>query len=118
MSTSHYQGSCQCGAVQYEAELDLDKTLTCNCSRCQRMGFVLAFAPAGDFQLKRGEDNLTEYRFNKKAIRHLFCKTCGVEGFAYGSMPDGSPTVAVNVNCLEGVQPRELRSQAVDGRSF
>jgi hypothetical protein len=118
MSVSHYQGSCQCGAVQYEVDVDLDSTITCNCSRCQRMGFVLAFAPQESFTLKSGERNLTEYLFNNTAIRHFFCATCGVESFAYGTMPDGSATVAINVNCLSDVNPRELDSQHVDGRSF
>lgn len=118
MAVTHYEGGCQCGSVQYEVDVDLASTVTCNCSRCQRMGFVLAFAPLENFHLKSSEDNLSEYLFNKKAIRHLFCSTCGVESFAYGKMPDGSPTVAVNVNCLTGVEPRELNSQHVDGRSF
>lgn len=118
MSTSHYEGSCQCGAVSYEVDVDLDSTITCNCSRCQRMGFVLAFAPLSNFQLRSGADNLSEYLFNTKAIQHLFCKTCGVESFAYGKGPDGTSTVAVNANCLSGVEPRELKSQHVDGRSF
>jgi hypothetical protein len=81
------------------------------------MGFVLAFSPRDDFHLKSGEQALTEYLFNKKAIRHLFCSTCGVESFAYGKMPDGSPIVAINVNCLDDVDPRSLKSQHVDGRS-
>jgi hypothetical protein len=82
------------------------------------MGFVLAFTPAENFHLKSGEQHLTEYLFNKKAIRHLFCSTCGVESFAYGKMPNGSPTVAINVNCLAGVDPRMLESKHVDGKSF
>ena len=118
MALNHYEGGCQCGAVRYEVDVDLDNTITCNCSRCQPMGFVLAFAPQDRFVLKSGEGNLTEYLFNKKVIRHLFCSTCGVESFAYGKMPDGSPTVAINVNCLSKVDPRELNSQHVDGRSF
>lgn len=118
MAVAHYEGGCQCGAVHYEVDADLENTLTCNCSRCQRMGFVLAFAPRESFELKSGEDNLTEYLFNKNVIRHLFCTTCGVESFAYGQMPDGSPTVAINVNCLDGVEPRTLNSRHVDGRSF
>src|SRR5690606_817558 len=104
--------------VHYEVEVNLDSTVTCNCSRCQRMGFVLAFTPRDKFQLQSGEDKLTEYLFNRNAIRHLFCSVCGVESFAYGSMPDGSPVVAVNVNCLTGVDPRALQSQHVDGRNF
>lgn len=118
MASETYQGGCQCGAVRYQVSADLGNTITCNCSRCQRMGFVLAFSPREDFHLQSGEEVLTEYFFNKKAIRHLFCSRCGVESFAYGTMPDGSPTVAINVNCLEGVDPRGLTSQHVDGRSF
>jgi hypothetical protein len=102
--------------VSYEADADLDQTITCNCSRCQRLGIVLAFAPRGAFTLKSGEDNLTEYRFNTKKLQHLFCKTCGIESFAYGTSPaDGSSMVAINVNCLEGVNPRALSSHPYDG---
>ncbi len=118
MATQHYSGSCQCGAVAFETDLDLDHTLTCNCSRCQRLGSVLSFTPGSAFTLKSGESALTEYTFNKQKIRHMFCKTCGIEPFAYGEMPDGSPVTAVNVNCLEGVDPRSLRSKHVDGKSF
>ena len=50
------------------------------------MGFVLAFSPRESFHLNSGEEVLTEYLFNKKAIRHLFCKICGVESFAYGEV--------------------------------
>jgi hypothetical protein len=32
-------------------------------------------------------------------------------------MPDGSAIAAINVNCLEGVEPRKLHSKHVDGRS-
>ncbi|MEM8810572.1 MAG: GFA family protein [Cyanobacteria bacterium P01_G01_bin.38] len=117
MSVQHYKGGCQCGAVAYEVDVDIDQAITCNCSRCQPMGFVLSFTPRENFQLHSGEDNLTEYLFNKKEIQHLFCKTCGVESFAYGSMPDGSEVAATNVNCLEGVEPRQLNYQHYDGRS-
>lgn len=112
-----YHGSCQCGAVSYDVEVDLGQTITCNCSRCQRMGFVLAFAPAEAFHLRSGGDAVTEYRFASNTIRHLFCSTCGVESYAEGRKPDGSAVIAVNVNCLEGVEPRSLDSQQMDGRS-
>lgn len=112
-----YHGSCQCGAVSYDVDADLGSTITCNCSRCQRMGFVLSFSPAESFRLLSGSDNLTEYRFASRSIQHLFCRTCGVESFARGTMPNGAAVVAVNVNCLEGVEPRSLGSAHVDGRS-
>ncbi len=113
----HYSGGCQCGAVAFEVDVDLDGCVTCNCSRCQPMGVVLAFAPRDKFKLLKGDDNLTEYRFNRKIIAHQFCKTCGVQGFSYGAMPDGSAIAAINVNTLEGVDPRALTPNQFDGRS-
>ena len=118
MKLAHYEGGCQCGAVQYEVDLDLDNTITCNCSRCQCMGFVLGFTAPENFHLKSGEEKLTEYLFNKKMIRHLFCNICGVESFGYATMPDGNPAVGINANCLAGVDPRKLQSQHIDGKSF
>ncbi|OAI22599.1 aldehyde-activating protein [Methylosinus sp. R-45379] len=117
MSDASYHGSCQCRAVTFEATLDLDHTITCNCSRCQRMGAVLSFTPAEKFRLSSGEDALGEYRFNTKMIAHRFCKICGIEPFAQGVSPNGAQMVAVNVNCLDGVDPRALASTHVDGRN-
>ena len=116
MATQHYRGSCQCGAVAFEADLDLDHTITCNCSRCQRLGSVLTFAPKDKFTLLKGEGQLSEYLFNKHVIHHLFCRTCGIESFARGKGPDGKEMVAVNANCLDGVNPRELPSKHFNGR--
>lgn len=114
----HYKGGCQCGAVAYEVDVDLDQSITCNCSRCQPLGVVLAFAPRDRFTLHKGEENLTEYRFNKHEIAHLFCKTCGIQSFSYGQMPDGTEIAAINVNALEGIDPRSLSPTHVDGRSM
>lgn len=114
-----FTGRCQCGAVAFTADLSLDKPITCNCSRCRRLGSVLVFTPQANFTLLHGQDNLTEYLFNKQVIRHSFCKTCGIEGFAMAAAPDGTPMMAVNVNVLEGVDPRDVAARAhhYDGAS-
>ncbi|MFC5422006.1 Uncharacterized conserved protein [Bosea sp. CRIB-10] len=114
---ARYEGSCHCGRVAYEVEADLGQTITCNCSYCQRRGSVLAFSPATSFALTKGEDALTEYRFNTQKIQHLFCESCGIESFARGSMPDGTPMVAINARCLAGVEPTELSPTMYDGRA-
>ncbi len=113
MAKQHYSGSCQCGAVAFEADLDLDRTVTCNCSRCRRLGSVLTFTPASDFRLN-SDGTTTEYRFNREAISHRFCPVCGIQPFAFGEK-DGAKMVAVNVNCLDGVDARALDSQHVNG---
>jgi hypothetical protein len=117
MSEAHYSGGCQCGAVAFEADVDISTPTVCNCSRCQRIGSRLAFTSADKFRLLRGEDALTEYLFNKHVIRHQFCKVCGIESFAHGRTPDGREMVAINVNCLDGVDPRALDFKVYDGAS-
>ena len=118
MAMQHYAGGCQCGSVRYTCEADLDQTVTCNCSRCQKLGSVLAFTPIENFRLIKGTDQLTEYLFNRKAISHRFCKICGIESFAIGQKPDGAQMAAVNANCLDGVEPRELKSRHYNGRDL
>ncbi|CAL8977338.1 hypothetical protein RHODGE_RHODGE_04703 [Rhodoplanes serenus] len=118
MAAKHFTGGCHCGAVRYEVHVDLDSAIACNCSRCARLGAILAFAPESAFSLISGEAGMTDYQFNKKVIHHLFCTTCGIQSFARGTMPNGTRMVAVNLRCLDGVDPGSLSPKAVDGRNF
>lgn len=118
MTVKSYSGGCQCGAVRYDVETDLDQTASCNCSRCGRLGTILSFTPASNFRLLRGEDALTKYLFNRHKITHLFCSTCGVQSFSRATGPDGTEMVAINARCLDGVDPDVLTPRKVDGRSF
>jgi hypothetical protein len=118
MAARQYSGGCHCGLVRYEVTADLDRTITCNCSRCAKLGVILAFAPAQSFTLKSGETALTDYQFNKKMIHHLLCPTCGIESFARGTAPDGKQMVAINVRCLEGVDVASLSPLPFNGRDM
>lgn len=114
--TTHH-GGCHCGAVRYRVDIDLSKPVTqCNCSICRRTGTLLSFVPADSFVLEKGEDNLTDYQFNKKVIHHLFCRTCGVRSFARGMGPTG-PMVAINTRCLDDVDATTLPAFHFDGAS-
>ena len=113
-----YTGGCQCGAVRYEVSADIGEVISCNCSRCRRVGHLLAFAPASDFKLLSGGGATTEYLFNKHAIHHLFCSTCGIQSFARAKRPDGAETVAINVRCLDDVDPDAFTVKKVDGRKY
>jgi hypothetical protein len=114
-----YRGSCHCGAVRYEAKSEpITQAMSCNCSMCGRKGTLLAFVPATDFTLKSGEEALTDYQFNKQVLHHLFCSRCGVTSFVRGVKPDGTQMVALNVRCLDGVDPDAININQVDGKSF
>lgn len=112
-----YHGSCHCGRVSYDVETALQPLITCNCSICAKSGTILTFVPASAFKLHSGEDNLTDYQFNKKIIHHLFCKTCGVRSFARGQGPDGTQMVAINVRCLDDVDVSALSPMPYDGKN-
>jgi hypothetical protein len=114
-----HQGGCQCGAVRYEAELDLEKAvIECNCSICEKHGLLLTFIPAEAFKISAGQDNLTEYKFNKEKITHHFCKTCGVETHGIGSGPNGTGVVALNVRTVDDVDLSTLTRNPYDGKSL
>lgn len=113
-----HNGSCHCGRVRYVVTTDLAKVLECNCTHCERKGLMLTFVPAADFSLQAGEQDLSEYLFNKKHIHHLFCRNCGVQSFARGEKPDGTPMVAINVRCLEGVDVTKLSPTPFNGRDM
>ena len=117
-----YRGSCHCGTVRFECELDLaEGTSKCNCSICTKMRFWKAIAKADAFRLLRGEDALVDYQFGGKAIHHLFCSRCGVKPFGSGEMEAlGGTFYAVNVACLDDATDEELAQAPViheDGRN-
>ena len=113
-----YTGGCHCGRVRYRIEAALTQAADCNCSICAKRGALWAFVKAPQFELLKGADALTDYQFGKKRIHHLFCESCGVGSFSRGLAPNGDETYAVNVRCLEGVEPSALKITPFDGKSL
>jgi hypothetical protein len=113
-----YSGGCHCGKVRYEVTLQLGQVISCNCSICSKRGALLTFVPGEAFRLLSGSDFLSDYQFYKKQIHHLFCKICGVSSFATGTGPDGKPSYAINVRCLDDVDLSTLQTMPFDGKSL
>jgi hypothetical protein len=113
-----YLGGCQCGKVRYEVQADIGKVISCNCSRCAKLGSLLAAAAAEDFKLTAGEGDMTTFKFNKHVVNHPFCNTCGIQSFASGKGPGGKDMVMINVRCLDGVDPSQFEVMSYDGRSM
>jgi hypothetical protein len=116
-----YTGGCHCGAVRYEADMDLTKgTLRCNCSMCSKTRAWLVGIGSNDFRLLKGQEMLSDYQFGSKNIHHLFCKHCGVKSFGHASRgPDGKGMVAVMLSCVDNIPDADLAAlpiMYVDGR--
>jgi len=110
-----YRGSCHCGKVRYEAELDLAAgTLRCNCTFCRKARAWLAFTSVNDFRLLAGEDALKDYQHTPpgkpEPFLHLnFCGHCGVRPFARGGeMPGKGKFIAVNLGTLDDAPDEDL----------
>jgi hypothetical protein len=116
-----YHGSCHCGAVHFEAAIDLAGTTSrCNCSICTKARFWKSVIRADAFRLLDGADALTEYRFGSGTIHHFFCGTCGVKPFGrvhmdaeYGGQPMRGEFYAVNVACLDDATVEELANAPI-----
>ena len=117
-----YHGSCHCGAVRFEAAIDLSgETSKCNCSICTKSRFWKTVVPADEFRLVQGEDSLTNYQFGRKLIHHVFCKTCGIKPFGRVEMPElGGTFYAVSVPSLDDATTDEWAEAPIvfqDGRN-
>jgi hypothetical protein len=122
MAVETYHGSCHCGAVRFEVDLDLAAGgARCNCSFCSKIRNWSAAVKPEAFRLLSDPAALGDYRFNTNAIHHRFCSTCGVHAFGDGEVEAiGGAFVAVSLACLDDADVTALAESPVayaDGRN-
>jgi hypothetical protein len=111
-----YRGACHCGKVQFEIQSTLEPAMRCNCSLCRRRGAVMTRVPEDRFRLLSGEEFLSLYQFNTRVAKHYFCTVCGIYPF---HRPRTTPELyAINLGCLEGVDPFSLEVGSADGAAL
>jgi hypothetical protein len=114
-----YESRCHCGKVRVEVDADLpDKAVVCNCSHCSAKGLVLAAVPGPSVRVASGEDVLETYQFNRHAIDHRFCISCGAQPFSQGKGRDGSPMAMINLRCVPGIDLETIEKMPFDGASL
>ena len=112
-----HTGGCHCGAVRFAAELPSRvEAQTCNCSMCEKLGFIHIIVPESRFRITAGEEAITTYTFNTGVAKHTFCSVCGVKAFYRPrSNPDGW---SVNARCLDDPKALDIEIGAFDGRNW
>ncbi len=110
-------GGCHCGAVRFTAMADSKpEMLDCNCSICARTGYLHLFIPHERFNLLKGVDDLTSYKFGSGQADHLFCSHCGIKSFY---QPRSHPeSYSVNYNCLDAGHDLQPNIMKFDGQNW
>ena len=117
-----YQGSCHCGAIKYQADLDLAQgTSKCNCTYCLKArAWAIAVKPSA-FRLEPGSERGVAYHQHPQAPVKYHCAACGIHTHAEGNADYmGGPFVQVFVATLDDLAAEELANAPVrycDGRN-
>jgi hypothetical protein len=113
----NHQGSCHCGAVRFEVEMDASAGGMCNCSVCTKVGALSGLVKPEAFRLLSGEQSLCFYEWGGKTAKRYFCKQCGITCFSRGYLEQiGGAYVSVNLNALDDVDPARVKVGHWDGR--
>lgn len=115
MTKKTYQGSCHCGSVAFEAEIDPAKgTNRCNCSICTKARAWFIGIPAADLKMTKGEELMADYSWSPAGrkpfgLHYRFCPECGVRLFAEGQEKSlGGPFYAVAVAALDNLNAEDV----------
>jgi len=108
--TQSYPGSCHCGNVRFEVDLDLAAGGgKCNCSICSKTRNWSASVKPEAFRQLSGDDAMVDYQFGSNSMHWPFCRVCGVRPYAHGDIPEmGGKFYTVQLACLDGVPAQVL----------
>jgi hypothetical protein len=122
MRKNTYRGSCQCGAVRFEADIDLSEgTGKCNCTSCWKRRWWSTRVKPDAFRALAGEQQLSDFKPGARG-QSGFCKGCGVRpyGFVEAAEWNDGDSFSINVACLDDLDPAELVAAPIrfmDGRN-
>ncbi|HVK77310.1 MAG TPA: GFA family protein [Kofleriaceae bacterium] len=117
MSISKHHGSCFCGDVQFEVELDLSKGSKCNCTVCTKTGATGTNVKPAAFTLLSEESKLASFTRNPEFGRRFFCARCHIFCFGKGHLEVlGGDFVSINLNCIDDFDVSKTELIHWDGR--
>ncbi|MBT7952316.1 MAG: GFA family protein [Gammaproteobacteria bacterium] len=108
-----YKGSCHCGKISFEVDMELDHVRVCDCSICKKRGALNHRVEESQLRINVPLDELGLYEWRTKVAKDYFCPVCGILPFR---RPSDAPEIwTVNVRCLEGVELDSIPIKKVFG---
>ncbi|PTV48868.1 GFA family protein [Acinetobacter pittii] len=118
--SAKYQGSCLCGAVNYQSEVEPRYSFNCHCRDCQK-ATGSAYAPIAFFhqsELKvSGELKYFETLGSSgRAIKRAFCPTCGSQLFG---LPEIAPEmISIRAGTLDDPSLYQPRAEVFVSQAY
>lgn len=110
MQTSH--GSCHCGQVRFEVDLELERTSKCNCRiGWKQHSWNIPNLQHSQFRLIQGEADLGDYASSGDGFEthHRFCLNCGTPTHGHGFIEQaGGAYVGVRSAALDDLAVEDL----------
>jgi hypothetical protein len=96
-------GSCHCGAITFEAEVNPDGLVICHCTDCQQLSGSAyranIGAPAGSFRITSGEPKIYVKTADSGRKRlQAFCGNCG--SAIYSAAPENTPFYSLRTGTI------------------
>lgn len=114
--TKHH-GSCVCGDVTFEVELDLSRGSRCNCTICTKLGVTGSVVKPSAFTLLSSPSKLASFTRTPTIGERFFCARCHAYCFSKGRLEElGGDFVSVNLNCIDGFDVTRVTLVYWDGR--
>jgi hypothetical protein len=99
MTTRTYAGTCQCGRVRYEAQIDLSAP---DVERQLRIENRTALIKSSAFRLVSGAADLEDTQFGMLVGHNQVCRHCGIRPFGKGRLRSfGGDFYAINLATLD-----------------
>lgn len=117
MGINKHHGTCLCGDVQFEVELDIATGTQCNCTVCVRLGATSSIVKPSAFTLLSPESKLASFTRTPEVGLRFFCARCHNYCFGKGHLDVlGGDYVSVNLHCLDGFDVTQTKLGYWDGR--
>jgi hypothetical protein len=108
-----YAGSCHCGFIKFEVDMDLDHVRVCDCTICKKRGALNHRVEEADIRIFTPLENMIQYKWHTQTATDYICPTCGILPFRH---PRDRPDIwTVNVRCLDRIDLDTIRVKKIYG---